>query len=101
MSENLENRENEQMEQDKYVTIPLYVHEKQLHRLYKIIRMLVIVIIVVFLTFAGYVFYESQFEVIRIEQEASADGDGRALLNGTGEMTYNASESETDNNDTP
>ena len=86
-------------EQD-YVTIPFYVSEKQIHRLYKIIRMLVVIIIVMFLTFAGYVFYESQFETITISQEATTDGQSQTMLNGTGELTYNGIEGETNSNDT-
>lgn len=76
--------------------IDFFIHEAIVDRLMRIIRCLVIVIVALILLFGGYVFYQSQYETIVIEQDAQTDS-GTALLNGTGELRYNGNESPSEN----
>ena len=78
--------------------IDFFIHEATVDRLMRIICWLVIVIVVLIVLFGGYVFYQSQYETIVIEQDAQTDS-GTALLNGTGELRYNGNESPSENSD--
>jgi len=94
-------KQQQQLTDADMVMVPMYIVEKDKHRYFRIIRLLVILNIIVFLAFAAYAFYQSTFETVTIQQEATTDGDSQAYLNGTGELTYNGDEGEADNNIAP
>ena len=74
-------------------------HERELTRMETANKrwfiLCIILLAMLFLSNAGWVVYESQFQDVVIEQEASSEGGGSNYINGTGEMSFNG-ESEAD-----
>ena len=84
-------------DQQKAATIPYYVHEGEMTRLERINKRwfaaFLVVLVMLFVTNAAWIWYENQFEEIRIEQEGSTDSGGSNYFNGTGELSiYGESE---------
>ena len=58
-----------------------------------------VVLSMLFVTNAAWVVYENSFQDVVITQDGYAEGNGRNYLNGTGEMSLDGQQSETDNPD--
>ena len=83
------------------VTIPYFAHEGEMARMERANKRLWIIIIILIValigTNAGWLVYESQYqtETVTTESyEASADGGGNAVLNGSGEVNIFGGEGE-------
>lgn len=81
---------------DRTEPYPYYAHEIDMNRMERINKRWFIAFLVVlamlFATNAGWIIYESQFQDVVIEQDASTDGGGNNYLNGTGVINYGESE---------
>lgn len=76
-----------------------YMYDSMKDQNWRIIKWLLCIIAALIIIFAGYVFYQSQYETIVIEQDAQTDS-GTALLNGTGELRFNGDKNPSENSDT-
>ena len=78
--------------------IPYFAHEGEMARMERVGKRLWIAVILLIVllvgTNAGWLIYESQFEDIMIQQEAETESGGINFLNGTGELTYGAVETD-------
>ena len=78
--------------------IPYFAHEGEMARMERVVKRLWIAVILLIVllvgTNAGWLIYESQFEDIVIQQEAETESGGINFLNGTGELTYGAVETD-------
>lgn len=74
--------------------VPFIVHEADMARQERTIKKLWILLIIclalLFGTNAGWIYYESQWEEVTTTEtyEATTDGGGTAIANGSGEVTY-------------
>lgn len=79
--------------------IPYIAHESEVARLERIIKRLWILCIIIFTLFVLsnglWVYYNNQFQTVRVTQEATADS-GDAFVNNGGDFTYG--KSKTDDN---
>lgn len=76
-------------------SVPFYIHEAECTRLDRIIKRLwilaIILIALLVATNAAWLWYESQFEDISVEQEVDT-GEGNAIVNGVGDINYGEGE---------
>lgn len=80
--------------------IPYFSHEGDMARMERANKRLWIVILVLIVAFigsnAGWLFYESQFQVVeesKVEQKVDT-GDGDTIVNGIGDINYGTSETD-------
>lgn len=90
------------MNENKPDKIDYIIHESIMARQERYIKRLWILCLVIFAAFvitnAGWVWYESQFEDVVLTQDASTDGGGDVIVNGTGTGNiYSYGESEATN----
>ena len=82
--------------------VPYVVHESDMARLERTIKRLWILLLVMLTLFvcsnAAWVWYESQFEDMTIEQEVDT-GDGDAFVVGNGDLNYGEGQTESDETD--
>lgn len=87
-------------DEEKRSPMPYYQHDIEMARLsLQAKRLFILAMTLLFLfvaTNAWWIWYEMQFETIRIEQEGDTDTGGSLYFNGTGEMNLYG-ERETDN----
>lgn len=104
MSEKKQAIYNTLNDEQKAAMIPFYLHENEMYRLERLNKRwfiaFLIVLVMLFVTNGAWIFYEMQYEEIRIEQEGETDNGGDNIFNGTGRMILYG-ESEADNQDTP
>ena len=85
------------MSEKELAAVPFYVHEGTVDRLMSIIRKLWILALVLVIllvgTNAAWIFYESQFETVSVEQEVDT-GLGSAYVSGTGDVNVGEGETE-------
>ena len=76
-------------------------HEKEMTRLEiqckRWFIAFLIVLCMLFGTNLAWVIYENSFQDVVVTQDGYVEGSGANYLNGTGEMTYGGSQSQTDN----
>lgn len=82
-------------EQKDTVMIPYFAHEGEMSRFERINKrqwiLSIILIVALIGTNLGWVIYESQFQTETVTEtyQATADGNSNAVLNGSGEVTFN------------
>lgn len=78
--------------------IPYFAHEGEMARMERVCRRLwvVVILLVVCLVVSNlaWVIYENQFEDISIQQDADTWDGGNNYMNGTGEFSYGARETD-------
>ena len=76
---------------DKAVQIPYYVHEAEMYRMERLIKRwfiaFLIVLAMLFITNAVWVIYEMQYETYVLTQEVDTR-DGTTVLSGIGDAVY-------------
>ena len=78
---------------DKQTQVPYIVHEAAMARQERTVKKLWIVVILLIVllvaTNAGWVWYESQWEVVETTVESQTDGGGTAIANADGSVIIN------------
>jgi len=78
--------------------IPYFAHEGEMARMERVCRRLWVVVILLVVCLVGsnlaWVIYENQFEDIVIQQDADTWDGGSNYMNGTGEFSYGARETD-------
>lgn len=79
--------------------VPFAVHESNMARMERTIRRLWILLLVLVVLLVGsnalWIWYESQFEDVTVEQEVDT-GEGDAFVVGNGDLNYGESQTESD-----
>lgn len=89
------------MEENRPDKIDYFIYEGALARAERNIKRWVIACVLLFIalvgTNIGWIVYENQFEDVTMTQEATTDGGGDVVINGTANGDVNYGESDTDN----
>ena len=102
----MEENESVVQEVDNVGPIQRYYHEQEVSRLElhnkRLFWALIMTIVFLVASNVGWLVYESQFEDIKMTQEATTDGGGDAVVNGVaaGDLYYGSSEAD-HNGETP
>lgn len=79
--------------------VPYVVHESDMARQERTIKRLWILLLVMLVLLVGtnvaWIYYESQFEEVTVEQEVDT-GDGDAFVVGNGDLNYGQGQAESD-----
>ena len=78
-------------DEQRAVSIPYYLHEGEMTRLERLNKKwfiaFLVVLVMLFVTNGAWVVYEMQYQTYYVSQDVDT-GNGPAVLNGTGRMTY-------------
>lgn len=78
--------------------ISYYEHESQMARMERsntrLWLLCILLVIILVVTNGLWLYYDSQWETVSVEQEATTEGGGNAFINSGGDFTYGTSKTD-------